>query len=934
MTSQREIFRRKLEELVSKFEGRHAEYMAAGYNESQVRVDFIDPLFEALGWDVRNTAGLSWREREVVVESGRTQGRPDYNFRVNGQTRFFVEAKALHVSLDRTDVILQAKKYAWNTKTVQLAVVTDFEEFRLYDASLKPDPKRPEAGLIFSYRYPHYLDADAFENLWMLSRESAHAGSLEALFSQSARDKRQRIPVDESFLADLSHWREQLAKALYKAQPEMSADDLNSAVQVFLNRLVFIRVAEDRNVLPANQMFEIAQQWKLPGKRKPLMASLKDLFFEINAKLNGEIFKPHFSEKARWDEALVAEIIEELYPPSIYRFDVIGVELLGSIYERYLGKTIRTTEKRVFVEDKPEVRKAGGVYYTPKHIVDYIVAGTVGKLIEGKTPDEIAKLKIIDPACGSGSFLLGAYQCLLDYHLKWYTNKANGDHEWDWRIMVKDDSSGEWRLAIQKKAEILVSNIYGVDLDEQAIEITMMSLYIKAIEGETRTVGGRAVLPRLNNNIHCGNSIISDDIRDQLGLFWGRELVNLRAFNWEFRDGVREVMRAGGFDAVIGNPPYLFITEIDETQKQYLFNKYSTAEYRFDVYGVFTELAIRQLARKGGYVSYIIPHTLLSNDSFEKLRRLILAETHLEKVIDIGPGVFAGAKNETMIFVLRNGAQEDAITEVVLTGSKTFPIPSKQFTLPQQQWNETPGAAWLVNVSAEELIVVAKMEKAQFRLGDLCTINQGLRTGDNDKYLSETPKTSKWKPAAGGKQIGRYEPIPTGLYVHYEPELLDAPRRKEIFESAEKLAVQEIRNITLPRRIIATYDDQQFYCLQSTNVINLREGLAWNLKFLLGILNSAAVNFYFRQRFSGNNHIASNQLAQIPVPHIDESASSQIVSLIERMLNQRQHLARSLSDSERQRTLEFIAQTDRQIDHLVYQFYGLTDEEIEVVESS
>lgn len=163
--------------------------------------------------------------------------------------------------------------------------------------------------------------------------------------------------------------------------------------------------------------------------------------------------------------------------------------------------------------------------------------------------------------------------------------------------------------------------------------------------------------------------------------------------------------------------------------------------------------------------------------------------------------------------------------------------------------------------------VVTKLEQAEYRLGHLCTINQGLRTGNNDKYLSKIQTSDKWKPAVGGKYVGRYEPLVHNLYVYYDPKVLDAPRRREIFESGEKLVIQEVRNITLPRRLVATFDDKHFYCLQSTNVINLRdfEGSPWNIKFLLGVLNSAAINFFFRQYFSGNNHIASNQLAQIPI---------------------------------------------------------------------
>jgi len=355
---------------------------------------------------------------------------------------------------------------------------------------------------------------------------------------------------------------------------------------------------------------------------------------------------------------------------------------------------------------------------------------------------------------------------------------------------------------------------------------------------------------------------------------------------------------------------------------------------------LFIELSISYLVKRGGYISFIIPHTLLSNDSFEKLRRLLLEATFLERVVDIGPGVFEGAKNETMIFVVRNGrdlalANTEA-TRVILTTSKTFPQASREFTVAQQDWQSNHSAAWVVKVSGAESKVIARLESSSQELGDLCTINQGLRTGDNEKYLSETAKSGKWKPAVGGKHVGRYEPLLRELYVYYEPSVLDAPRRREIFESDEKIVVQEIRNITLPRRIIATYDAQQFYCLQSTNVINFRKDAAKNysIKFLLGLMNSTVVNFFFRQRFSGNNHIASNQVAQIPIPVADKAQHDKMVQLVDSMLALHKHKAAAKTQADQELFQRQIEATDHAIDALVYELYGLTSDEIAMVEAA
>ncbi len=412
-------FKATVEKLVRRFELDRTHYVSKGYSEAQARVDFITPFFKALGWDVENEEGLAHHGREVVVETTEdTRGRPDYGFRVGGQTKFFVEAKAPSEELDTAKHIIQAKSYAWSTKQVFFVVLTDFEEFRFYDASILPDERKPDEGLLLKLKYSSYLSNA--EKLWEFSRDRVISGSLEAWLPRDRRTQRLRIPVDTAFLDEMTGWREELAKNVYKNNSNLTAKQLNEVVQRLLDRIVFIRIAEDRRVIEKNQLRDVIEEWKARGGKFHIFEWLNDLFHRINEDFNGEIFKPHLSEEMKIDSDVLARIIERLYPPkSPYRFDVIGVELLGSIYERYLGNTIRPTGKQVRVEEKPEVRKAGGVYYTPQYVVDYIVKNTVGKLIEGKTPKQIENLRILDPACGSGSFLIGAFQCLIDHHTRY-----------------------------------------------------------------------------------------------------------------------------------------------------------------------------------------------------------------------------------------------------------------------------------------------------------------------------------------------------------------------------------------------------------------------------------------------------------------------------------------------------------------------------------
>ena len=341
-----------------------------------------------------------------------------------------------------------------------------------------------------------------------------------------------------------------------------------------------------------------------------------------------------------------------------------------------------------------------------------------------------------------------------------------------------------------------------------------------------------------------------------------------------------------GFDIVVGNPPYLFISNLDRVVRENYARRFETAEYRFDLYGFFIERAIRDLILGGGLLTYIIPHTLLSNDSFAKLRKFLLTECSILQVIDIGPSVFSGASNETMTFLVSKGAPEkNHKVWVRNTVATEFPDGEPEFHIYQEKWLQNAKFSWPVRISGVRYELLDMLTRGSTPLGNLCTVNQGLRTGDNSRYIRATREGAKWKPVVGGKDIGLYEPILPKEYVFYDPAILDAPRREEIFTSTEKIIVQEIRNISLPRRIVATFDNSQTYALQSTNVINRKPAApkGYSLKYILAVINSSVINYFFRQSFPGNNHIASNQLASIPIHNpspVESQVCDRLVSLL------------------------------------------------------
>jgi type I restriction-modification system DNA methylase subunit len=769
-------FKATVEKLIGRFEADKSYYLSKGYSEAQARVDFITPFFKALGWDVENEEGLPHHNREVVVEAGEdTRGRPDYGFRVSGQTKFFVEAKAPSEELDTAKHIIQAKTYAWNTKQVFFVVLTDFEEFRFYDASIQPDARKPDEGLLLKLKYSDYVPR--LEKLWEFSKELVLAGSLEAMMPRDRRTQRLRIPVDTAFLDEMTGWREDVAKNAHKNNPDLTARQLNEIVQRLLDRIVFIRIAEDRHVIEKNQLRDVVDEWKARGGKFHIFEWLNDLFRRINEDFNGEIFKPHLSEKTKMDSEILARIIERLYPPqSPYRFDVIGVELLGSIYERYLGSTIRVTAKRVFVEEKPEVRKAGGVYYTPEYVANYIVQNTVGKMIEGKTPRQIEKLHILDPACGSGSFLIGAFQCLIDYHVRYLTEHPKEAEVHPLFPDVVKGENGEPRLSVIRKAKILKNNLFGVDIDPQAVEITMMSLYLKALEGERSQLPPKQhLLPELKYNIACGNSLIGPDFykTQQLLFVDDDDKFRVNAFDWDV--AFPDVLKAGGFDAVIGNPPYVRQESLSEF-KEYFERHYESFDSGADLYVYFMEKGIRVLAQ-GGYYSIIVSSSFLRTTYANELRDFLKKSAAILRIVDFGGlAVFENAKDTYVCIPLLSRKKQPNRIEIARVTSLDFEnlaayVAPKTYTIPSQRLTTE---AWSLR-SDQEAAIFQKILAAGTPLGRYVDKKMfyGVKTGLNEAFeltASQARYIQKKIPSSGhlvknvlgGEDIRKYFVTPQG----------------------------------------------------------------------------------------------------------------------------------------------------------------------------
>jgi len=552
-----------IRQLVENFEQNLESFKGAGYGEAQLRQQFINPFFEALGWDIANKAGIAPAYRDVIHEDaikiGGTTKAPDYCFRIGATRKFFLEAKKPAIDI-KGDVspAYQLRRYAWSAK-LPLSILTDFEEFAVYDCQIRPNVNdKATTARIFFCTYKDY--ADKWEQIAnIFSKEAVLKGAFDKYASEKTT-KRGTTTVDKEILAEIEGWRDSLAKNIAIRNGKLSVEDLNFAVQKTIDRILFLRICEDRGIERAEQLLGLVNGSKIYPR-------LFELFEKADEKYNSGIF--HFrrekdrpqgpdelSAKLKVDDDVLKQILKDLYyPHSPYEFSVMPAEILGNVYEQFLGKVIRlTTSHQAKVEEKPEVKKAGGVYYTPSYIVDYIVKNTVGKLCEGKTPKQIEKLKILDPACGSGSFLIGAYQYLLDYHRDYYVKEASKH-----RKQIYQGKGGQWFLTIDEKKKILLNNIFGVDIDSQATEVTKLSLLLKVLENETQEslkLFHERALPDLGDNIKCGNSLIGPDFyqNQQLSLYGEEEKYKINAFDWQA--GFPDIFKLGGFDAVIGNPPW------------------------------------------------------------------------------------------------------------------------------------------------------------------------------------------------------------------------------------------------------------------------------------------------------------------------------------------------------------------------------------------
>ncbi|MBW8002532.1 MAG: N-6 DNA methylase [Planctomycetes bacterium] len=940
-------------QLVETFDRNIDAYKTQGYNETQVRREFIDPFFKALGWDIDNEQGNAPAYKDVIHEDAIKIGgftkAPDYCFRIGGTRKFFLEAKKPSIDIKGDpSPAYQLRRYAWSAK-LPLSILTDFEEFAVYDCLARPkELDKAVTNRIMYFTYKDYIKKwDEIASIF--SKDAIFKGSFDK-FAASAKGKRGTTTVDTEFLAEIEQWRSMLAKTIALKNRALNRDEINFAVQRIIDRILFLRICEDRGIEQYEQLLGLING-------KDIYKRLCIAFERADEKYNSGLF--YFrQEKGREDpdeltldlnidDMCLKWIIHSIYyPQSPYEFSVLPAEILGNVYEQFLGKVIQLKlHRRIKIEDKPEVKKAGGVYYTPSYIVDYIVENTVGKLCEDKTPKQISKLKILDPACGSGSFILGAYRKLLNYHRDWYVDNDPSKH----KKQIFQGKGGQWFLTIAEKKRILLNNVFGVDIDFQAVEVTKLSLLLKVLEGETQETIGQTLkifheraLPDLHNNIKCGNSLIGSDFYDDKNMddFNEEQQQKINAFDWhsEFPDILSG--KNPGFHAVIGNPPYIQLSMSDYYNKDissYLTENFSSSMGRLNTFGLFIEKALKFLLRSCGFVSFIVPNTLLTQESYCKLRCQLL-DYRLDSLTVFDFPVFEKAVVETVVFVLQKDSASNSNVNIIEYNNKS--MNKKSHKVNQDIYLKTHNNSFLVRVDSSKLLLKSKIDTKGMILKKIVSINQAIALKqDRSKSLFKEIRGINYKPVLDGRNIQRYSLQWYGIYLAYDVKKIHSCKRTDIFETKEKIFFRRVGS-----GLVATYDNSQFYALNTLVVINLLEASSISIKYILSLLNSKLMNYYYVNYLKSTkkvfSEIQARQIGQLPIHIIDfnnpaeKTKHEKMVKLVDNMLDLNKKLAKAKIPAEKTRIQRQINTTDKKIDKLVYELYDLTEKEIKIVEES
>lgn len=849
-------------------------------NEETTKAKFIRPLFEALGWDF---------EQDVNLEEKISNGRVDYNFQINNQPKLFVEAKPLRADIDNQKYAQQAVNYAW-LKNVNWAVLTDFVGIRIYYPS-----EHGQAQSCFRLNLENYLES--FEDLWILSKESFENNLIDKQ-AEKWGAKPGTISVSDQLAKDMNSWRNDLSGHFKTWNKNLTEDQMDEGVQRILDRFIFIRCCEDRGI-GIDSLRSKYRIWREEDGTGNFLAYLKPLFAEYQKTYNSGLFDEH--PVMSWEVAsdCFDKIISGLYQPNHtqeYNFSIINSDILGGVYEQYLGHLLSKSSDG---DDSKKKRKSQGIYYTPTYIVDYIVQNTLAKkLAEVGSARELKSISVLDPACGSGSFLVKALETLNE---KYKELRYAGDE--------------------YTKIEILNRNIFGVDLDQQAVEIAQLNLMLKTLEIKSE-------LPHIAN-IKCGNSLVDDP-----------KIAGEFAFDWKAE--FPEIMKSGGFDVIIGNPPYVSIIGISIDDRKMFEKIFQSATGRFDIFMLFIEKSVT-LLKNGGILGFIIPNKFLTNDQSQELRQYLLKNGKISSILFLPEQVFVSASVSSIVLTFVKAGKSDSCSINEYEGGSIVEksIVSNQEFAKQSENKFVPATA------SDSNSIFQKVEHNSIKLEEIADVRDGIVAGRIKELLFHKEKIdSSCKPLLFGADINRYQKSYSGNYVDYREEIMKKYEAEKITEGGLGLRMRNKELYERPKiltrktadRIIATFDDENYYYEQTLHSTYLKDK-QFSPLFILALLNSNLFKYYYQSktRQSGTifPQVRISFLKSLPIKKAGMSKQGKIINLSDEMTKLNKELQKIERGTNRWNQIHSeIEKTDKLIDQKVYELYGLTAEEIKVIEES
>jgi len=887
--------KQKTQELIEKYEKVKLSRSTSKYTEEETKKGFIEPLFEALGWDLRN-------KDEVSAEESLSSGRPDYGFYLDGRLKFYLEAKPLKSDLHRVDLANQAVRYSWN-KGATWAILTDFESLKVFNAQVID--RSLSDKLFYEISYSQYLER--FDQLWLLSKEAFKDNLLDK-DAEAHGKKLQRISVTDKLYKDLNECREILTHDLALWNKDVDKDLLDEGVQKLLDRLIFLRVAEDRGIEPPT-LIPLIRDWENDGGKKHLYESMIQKFREFDAIYNSNLFSEHPFEK--WGEysGATEKVIEILYgKPGYYEynFKAMPADVLGGIYENYLGYRLEKSRKGLSVSKDAKKRKESGIYYTPDFIVDYIVKNTLKPVLDNcKSIEDLKKIKVLDPACGSGSFLIKALEVI---HAKYIEFGSRG---------------GIWT-----KLDILLNNIYGVDLDSQAVEIARLNLLINALDT-------RMKLPSLAGNIKNGNSLISGT-DEELKKYFGKDFRDKKPFNW--KEEFPEVFKQGGFDVIVGNPPYG--ADLDNADKKYFSFRSLISEYQLDTYILFIDLS-NQLLRSSGILGMILPNTWLTNINVDKLRQFLVSQTTLLEITNFSRKIFTGATVDNVVLIFEKNIPKQShklkLNLISEEGERSHKINQSSW-INQKVFN--------INVTDIERLLVQKIENGTIPLEKICKVTVGIKPYQVGKgnpvqdreivtnriFDSDKQKDNTYRPYLRGRNINRYVVNPDPKQWISYGKWLAEPRDVNLFDDNKKIIIRQTGD-----SLVAALDDVGFLCLNNMHTINIKNK-NYDIGYLLGLINSSLLNYYFQylnpEKGEALAEVKATNVKRLPIKEVSRVAQKGISDLTQVVLDLHKKTLKVVENSEKWKSIKSeIEKTDKKINDEVYKLYGLTEGEIKIVEN-